>query len=1081
RARRSLTTAAVALAAMAATATPAIADTYTVNTYADDGSGCDQPPTPGSPCTLRGALGNATDVPGSTVMVPSGTYTLSAAAGALSIPNQTTLQGEGARTTIIDANGANSHDRALQQLDPAFSAIVSHLTITGGEPDSTATGGDLGGNVLSMGTMTLDHVRVTDGAASAGGGVANSGTLTIEHSLLDANRAVTGAGKGGAVSTTGGAASLVIRSSTISGNGGTDSGALDAASTTTLTHVTLAGNRAQGAQPGGIKVATGVAVHVRGSIISGNLSNTGTDLSGSGSPANCSGALTDDGANLESAADCGLSDSSSRQGGDAALDGALSDQGGESDVLALGAGSQAIDLVPNAGCPATDQRDTTRAQGPACDAGAFEAAPAPPPPPPAHEHTLIGAISYFPALAIGVLPTSPNPFDSTVFPSPTDRLAVVLYAANGAVVASRRVIASDVAPNGVPFYRLEGLPSCQNCVVALRNGPGILQAATLVSIDGDAGQTTVNFYLRDRPGGWGFGRIETPNLDGVEHPLPGTPTATSPLDLRVRVLDGRRVVADTAAIRPQCRRTNTPGAYCEAGGSELSYQLTGLPTDNRRLTFELLQTPDRGPAVVVDSASGPLLADASGYEQLPPLTALDIMPASVRGRTLFGTVSYLAPFAPGERHGTLQSLRFAPTQRVRTVLLLRRGQILATGRVTTPSTGESGYRLQNLPACEACTVQLREGPRIVDRATVTIPSSRAVSVTRRDLQLKDGAGHFLNGSILPNGVRPDKIRIVVTDSTTGETITDSRRLPRACRPLPAAQRAAHCDLGSVIGYRLDGVPADKPVTVAAVVEGPAGLVPVDTANLTTSGPDEDTSAPTFVIPPGFDGQPAGRQLVGSIVAGGSFAPGAGPAPLRNNTTYLVRLMDAGGVVVGSTSVTTTRANSGGPGVSGRPLAYKLTNLPPCVSCKLELFSAADMRQQDRGVVTLHDEAVSVASTGSLATQRLVGGPYVVGGLSANRQSALLNDLEVRILGPGGQVVANSRASGMPRPDCGTSHSPCPRRYRVGFALGHAPASGVVTVVVRDFHTRRELARKRVTVVGGGADTDIGTLDLAFER
>jgi hypothetical protein len=52
---------------------------------------------------------------------------------------------------------------------------------------------------------------------------------------------------------------------------------------------------------------------------------------------------------------------------------------------------------------------------------------------------------------------------------------------------------------------------------------------------------------------------------------------------------------------------------------------------------------------------------------------------------------------------------------------------------------------------------------------------------------------------------------------------------------------------------------------------------------------------------------------------------------------------------------------------------------------------------------------------------------------------------------------------------------------VGFALGHAPASGVVTVVVRDFHSRRELARKRVTVVGGGADTDIGTLDLAFER
>jgi hypothetical protein len=34
------------------------------------------------------------------------------------------------------------------------------------------------------------------------------------------------------------------------------------------------------------------------------------------------------------------------------------------------------------------------------------------------------------------------------------------------------------------------------------------------------------------------------------------------------------------------------------------------------------------------------------------------------------------------------------------------------------------------------------------------------------------------------------------------------------------------------------------------------------------------------------------------------------------------------------------------------------------------------------------------------------------------------------------------------------------------------------VVVRDFHTGHELARKRATLVGG-ADTDIGTLELAF--
>jgi hypothetical protein len=690
-------------------------------------------------------------------------------------------------------------------------------------------------------------------------------------------------------------------------------------------------------------------------------------------------------------------------------------------------------------------------------------------------------VSYAAQTTIGAQPTLVNPFSVTTFPSPADRLEVVLFDQNGAIVASQRLTTPGPGPDANAVFRLDRLPACQSCLFAVRNGPGVVQDARFVSFDGNAGQTSVAFYARDRPGGWGLGTIDRENFS-VQHPLPGTPTVASLLDLRVRVLDGGRVVADTAAIRPQCEHGRTPGVYCGVGPT-VYYRLTGLPLDNRNLRFELLQTPPHGPAVVVDSATAPFRAGADGFGRLPSLTALDVVPASVRGRTLFGTVSYLGPFAPGERRAARESLRYAPTHRMWTVALLNGRQTLATGHVTTPATGESSYRLQSLPACAVCTIQLRDGPTVVDRATVSIPRPGAASVTRRDLDARDGTGHFLAGEIVRGGLRADKIRIVVEDPATGNAITDSTRLPRACRPLPAAQRADHCDDSAVIHYRLDRIPADAAVRVVAMVQGPAGLVPVDSRNVQTAGNDEDTLAPTLVIPAGFDGQPAGRQLAGSITAGGSFGPGALPTPLSSGVPYLVRLVDAGGSVVGSASATTTRANSGGPGARGTPLAYRLVNLPPCANCTLELVSARDMRLQDRMPVWLNDEDVSVTLAGDLFTQHLTAGPYVTGAVNTflAKQSAPINNLEVRVLAADGHVIVTSRDSGLPRPTCGTSRNPCPRSYTASFALGHAPPSGAVTVVVRDFHTGRELARQRVTLVGGGADTYLGTLQLAFER
>ena len=52
--------------------------------------------------------------------------------------------------------------------------------------------------------------------------------------------------------------------------------------------------------------------------------------------------------------------------------GTLSDNGGLTKTIPLLAGSSAIDAGSNATCAAADQRGTTRTQGPACDAGAYE-------------------------------------------------------------------------------------------------------------------------------------------------------------------------------------------------------------------------------------------------------------------------------------------------------------------------------------------------------------------------------------------------------------------------------------------------------------------------------------------------------------------------------------------------------------------------------------------------------------------------------------------------------------------------------------------------------------------------------------
>src|SRR5262249_4809334 len=97
-----------------------------------------------------------------------------------------------------------------------------------------------------------------------------------------------------------------------------------------------------------------------------------TSIISDNTPSNC-GTIkpTDLGGNVANGTTCALTAATSRQNVASGLAAALANGGGETDVLAAQAGSVAIDLT--APCTAeSDQRDLSRAQGPGCDAGAYE-------------------------------------------------------------------------------------------------------------------------------------------------------------------------------------------------------------------------------------------------------------------------------------------------------------------------------------------------------------------------------------------------------------------------------------------------------------------------------------------------------------------------------------------------------------------------------------------------------------------------------------------------------------------------------------------------------------------------------------
>jgi CSLREA domain-containing protein len=225
------------LGATAVLAANAEADTYTVNSTADDGTGmCNPSP---DECTLRDAVTTANEngTPDTVDLSGvSGTITLDPSNGAIGItdPDGLNINGAGAGALTVSGGSATG----IFQITGDGAVSISGLTLTDG---SSATNG--GAIEDTSAPLTLTNVTISGNSTTeGGGGVYSNRELTISGSSITGNTA----GLGGGIATTGFAkysAGVTVDDSTISGNTAQTGGGIFAfGGSVSLTGSTISGN-----------------------------------------------------------------------------------------------------------------------------------------------------------------------------------------------------------------------------------------------------------------------------------------------------------------------------------------------------------------------------------------------------------------------------------------------------------------------------------------------------------------------------------------------------------------------------------------------------------------------------------------------------------------------------------------------------------------------------------------------------------------------------------------------------------------------------------------------------------------------
>jgi CSLREA domain-containing protein len=314
-------------------------------------------------CTLREAINAANATPDADVItLQAGTF-VATTAEFPQITEPVAITGAGARLTIVDAN-AREHGLDFD----ADGSALSGVTV-----QNAGTVSDPGEAVSTEKSTTISDSALRD---NFGVGLDNSSLTRLDGDLVTGNRGSTSGG----VSATGvmSDGQLLVTRSTVTGNTiGTGapsdppaySAGILSEGQTTILDSTVAGNSSGANGIAGNLLAfsgggvTG-AIRIRNSIVSGGRSSIGVD--------NCAGPVQSLGNNIEGDGDTCQLKAAGDKPSTAPLLGALADNGGPTDTLAILAGSPAINT--GASCGATDQRGVARPAQGACDVGAYESA-----------------------------------------------------------------------------------------------------------------------------------------------------------------------------------------------------------------------------------------------------------------------------------------------------------------------------------------------------------------------------------------------------------------------------------------------------------------------------------------------------------------------------------------------------------------------------------------------------------------------------------------------------------------------------------------------------------------------------------
>jgi hypothetical protein len=315
--------------------------------------------------------------------------------GPLTLGKNVTIDGSAAPGLTISGNDLYR----VFIVNAGTTATVKNLTVSHGY------GFQLAGGILNNGSLTLDHILLTQNVMATpagdfwqgGGGIYNGdgATLDLIDSSVTGNKA---RWDGGGIFSFFNTTTTIVRS-TISGNeSGNVGGAIRSLGDMTITNSTISGNRSTGWHGGAIFQTDG-DITITNSTVANNrgpdwapstffigqygggfvptLTLTNSIITGnqwyacekfaSGTVGN----VVSGGHNLIQDDSCNPAASDLINGN--AQIGPLADNGGPTLTHALLAGSPAIDTADDALCPATDQRGVTRPQGAHCDIGAYEA------------------------------------------------------------------------------------------------------------------------------------------------------------------------------------------------------------------------------------------------------------------------------------------------------------------------------------------------------------------------------------------------------------------------------------------------------------------------------------------------------------------------------------------------------------------------------------------------------------------------------------------------------------------------------------------------------------------------------------